>query len=45
VRIRGTDPDEQSEIAHEARCGFVEITLNMLSGLEFLQRHLAKHPL
>jgi len=41
VRIRGTDPNDQSEIAHEARQGFVEMTLNLVSGLEFLHRHVA----
>ncbi len=44
TRLRGTDPNEQSEIAHEARHGFVEMTLNLVSGLEVLQRYLALHP-
>ena len=44
VHIRGTDHSDQSAIANEARHGYVKSTLNMLLGLEFLQSHLAKHP-
>lgn len=42
VRVRGCDPTDQSEIALEARHGYVDITLNMLSGLEFLESYLSK---
>jgi hypothetical protein len=45
IRIRGTNPDEDSEIAHEARHGLIEITLNLVSGLELLRSRLAQHPL
>jgi hypothetical protein len=43
LRIRGTDPDDQSEMAYEARLGLIEITLNAMTGLDFLERYRAKH--